>query len=348
MTTGVRLGYGLVTCQTHPDRPEDWTALYAEALDLAAAAEDEGLDSVWVSEHHFVDDGHLPSLLPLLAGMAARTRRVLLGTGVLLVPLHDPLRLLEDAAVVDRISAGRLVLGLGLGWRDEEFEGFGRTTRERVRRLTDLMALARDAWEGHPVEVQGGRARPWVTPTPHRAGGPPLLVGALEEPAVRRAGRIADGLMATEVTPEELAVQVGWARAEHVGAGRTDPFEVLVHLPVLAHPDGPSFADVAEQLRYPGWKYEDMAEARTMTGPLRRPGPATAEELERLERTSLVGTPAAVADRVRAYADAAGGSLHFVARSYLPGLGPQGRREALAGLGEVARLLAGDTARRPA
>jgi hypothetical protein len=81
----ISLGYGLVTCQRHPDHDEGWTPLYAEALELAATAEEVGLDSIWVSEHHFVDDGHLPSLLVLLGAMAARTR-VTLGTALLLAP----------------------------------------------------------------------------------------------------------------------------------------------------------------------------------------------------------------------------------------------------------------------
>ena len=333
----VEIGYGLISCQLHPDRPESWQDLYAEAVELAVEVEQAGLDSVWVSEHHFVDDGHLPSLLPLLAAFAARTSRIRLGTALLLAPLYDPLRLAEDAAVVDLLSGGRLVLGLGLGWRDEEFDAWDVPMSARARRLTELVDLARTAWSGGPVTA--GTARPRVTPLPASPGGPPLWIGALAEPAIRRAGRVADGFMATEVTPDELREQVAWVNEARAAEGRSGPFTVSLHLPTLCLPGGVSWADAADALSYPGWKYEDMAEDRGAAGPLRRPEGMTEEEADRLRATSLVGTPHEVADQVRAYVDAAGGSLHFIARSYLTAIGPQARRDALAGLAQVRSLV---------
>ena len=337
----ISLGYGLVTCQRHPDHDEGWTPLYAEALELAATAEEVGLDSIWVSEHHFVDDGHLPSLLVLLGAMAARTTRVTLGTALLLAPLHEPLRVVEDAAVVDQLSAGRLVLGLGLGWRDEEFEALGVPVGERVRRTRALVDIARAAWSGEPVVVRDGIAEPWVTPAPSRPGGPPLWIGALAEPAIRRAGRIADGLIACEVTPEELAVQVGWAREERERHGVETPLQIALHLPALVRAEGVDFAEAADHLRWADWKYGDMAEARTMSGPLNRLEPVDADYLERLRRTTIVGTPREAAERIREYAEAAGGDLHMIARSYLPSLVPDERAAALRALGSVRELLVG-------
>lgn len=317
------IGFGLITCQRFPGDDRSDTQLYAEALELAAEADRLGLDSVWVSEHHFVDDGYLPSLLPMCAAIAARTERIQIGTALLLAPLHEPVRLAEDAAVVDLIAGGRLTLGLGLGWREEEFEGLGIAVNDRVRRLVDAIATMRQAWSGDAV--RGGYLVTYpglaVRPKPHQPGGPKLWIGALSEPAIRRSGRIADGFMATEVTPDQFAQQVAWAE-EELGrrTDRPSPFTVSLHVPTFVW-DGPDAFDlVRDHARYVDWKYEDMSEARGRTGDGQAPPLITPQEVARLRSSVLFGTPDEVAARIDDYRRHAGPEFHFIARLYFPGL----------------------------
>jgi probable F420-dependent oxidoreductase len=334
---GMKLGFGLITCQRFPGDPRSYEELYAEALELASLAEDLGFDSVWVSEHHFVDDGYLPALMPMCAAIAARTSRAEIGTGLLLAPLHDPLRLAEDAAVADLISRGRLILGLGVGWREEEFEALGVPMEERGARMERAIEVLRGAWSGELVDGAGVA----VTPTPARAGGPPIWIGAIAERAVRRAGRMADGFMATDVTTDELARQVTWARDERERSGR-DPADlsVSIHAPTFAWNGPDAWERVAPFVRYVSWKYDDMEFARARTGPPPAPPPPTPEEEAALRASTLVGRPEEVAERIRAFDRAAGGSLHFVARLYYPGMDPGTQREAMRLFAdEVAPLL---------
>lgn len=328
----VAFGFGLITCQRYPGDARTDVEIYADALDLAAEAERLGFDSVWTSEHHFVDDGYLPSLLPMSAAIAARTQRVAVGTALLLAPMHDPIRVAEDAAVVDLLSGGRLILGLGLGWREEEFDGLGISISERAARLEDAIAVYRQAWRGELV-TGGERLRypnvP-VRPLPASPDGPPIWVGGFAEPAIRRAGRLGDGFLATEVTPSLLAERVAVARDAHAAAGRGGDLRISVYMPTFAWRGGDAWERVRDHHRYVTWKYEDMEHARGRAGAPALPPPFGPGEEEALREQILVGRPEDVADQIGALRDAAGGDLHYIARLYWPGMDPAVQREAMA------------------
>ncbi len=167
--------------------------LYAQTIEQIVYAEQLGFDSVWISEHHFVDDGYCPSVLAVAAHVAARTTRVRIGTSVLLLPFHDPLRVAEDANTVDVLSGGRLDLGIGLGYRAEEFEAFGFSRRQRPSRFEENLAILRRALAGEPF-THNGRYRRIERPiavTPRGVQQPavPIWCAASSLPAAGRAAR---------------------------------------------------------------------------------------------------------------------------------------------------------------
>ncbi|MEU6737186.1 LLM class flavin-dependent oxidoreductase [Streptomyces physcomitrii] len=169
---------------------QPWRAVYEETLEMAAGAEDLGFESVWLSEHHLTDDGYLPSLLPALTAIAARTSRIRLGTAMLLASLVHPLRLAEDAAVADLLSGGRLELGLAPGYRDKEFEALGVARAQRGARTEETVQILRRAWTGEPFSFEGEHFRVddvVVTPVPEQA--PPVWIGGGSRAAALRAGR---------------------------------------------------------------------------------------------------------------------------------------------------------------
>ena len=163
--------------------------LYAAALDQVQWADGLGFDLVGLGEHHASPDGYNPSPLVLASAMGARTRRIGLRTSVLLAPLYDPIKLAEDAAVTQLATGGRLLLGIGGGYRPAEFESFGKRLEDRWRAIGETIELLRLAWTGEPFEWQGRRCL--VTPRPEPV--PPILLGGGSAAAARRAAHIADG-----------------------------------------------------------------------------------------------------------------------------------------------------------
>jgi alkanesulfonate monooxygenase SsuD/methylene tetrahydromethanopterin reductase-like flavin-dependent oxidoreductase (luciferase family) len=333
LSAGITFGLGMISAQHDPRDPRTDAGIYADLLDLCAAAEAAGLDAVWLSEHHFVDDGYMPSLLPTAAAIAARTTRIAVATGVIVAPLHDPIRLAEDAATVDLISGGRLVLGLGAGYRDEEFAGLGRPKEGLGLALDATIDVLREGWAGRPVRL--GERPVLVTPRPVTAGGPPIWIGARTAAGLRRTARRADGLLAARVDPGAFGAQVGRLDDELAALGRPrEQVAVGVHCPVFAWATAADAWRLVEpHLHYSEWKYADMVAqpyAARADGPS-GPPELTAATRDRLRVGALVGTVAEVADGIAAYAPAAGGHpFHFIARLYWPGMDPALMRQALA------------------
>ncbi len=193
--------------------------LYRQTLEQIVWAETVGFDSVWLTEHHFCDDGYTPSPLVIAAAIGERTRRLRIGTNLLLLPLADPVRLAEDAATVSILTGGRFDLGVGLGYRALEFDYFGRKLNHRPSLMEEGIDIIRQAWSGNPVSIDGKRYRidglP-VRPVPEHP--PRLLMGGMAAPAIARAARLGDGFLSTGGIGHDLYINAlgeqGKERAE--------------------------------------------------------------------------------------------------------------------------------------
>ena len=209
-----------------PQWRRPWTEFYDELLEEIQYAEALGYDHVWITEHHFIDDGYTPSVLPIAAAIARLTSRIRIGTWVLLLPLHNAVRVAEDAATVDILSHGRFDLGVGLGYRVEEFDGFGVDRRQRGAIMDESLEIITRTLAGESVTLEGRHYQVKdvrVTPPPVQQPFP-LWVGARSAAAARRAARFRANLMIVADRP----VYDAWAEALREQGDDPADFDVLL------------------------------------------------------------------------------------------------------------------------
>ncbi len=191
-----------------PPSTTSFEVLYEMSLEQIAWAESLGFDSVWLTEHHFCADGYTPSPLVIAAAIAQRTRTMRIGTNLMLLPLADPVRLAEDAAAVSILSNGRFDLGVGLGYRQLEFDYFGRKLNHRPSLMEEGVDILRQAWSGQPISIAGKRFRiDGLTVGPVPATPPRVFMGGMAEPAIARAARIGDGFLSTGGIGHDVYIQ---------------------------------------------------------------------------------------------------------------------------------------------
>ena len=274
---------------------------YANVLGLAEAAEAGGLSTLWVAEHHFQPGGVCPSPPVLLAACGERTRRLRLGVLVSVLPFHRPIELAEQYAMVDRLTGGRLNLGVGSGYIPLEFEGFGVDAASKRdlfdRNLETLLAALR----GAEVRSDGALAQPVrLNVLPVQRPHPPLWIAVQRREAIpfvaRRGASLALVPYATVANPEELGAEIREFRS-HLPKGSTAEVAVAVHVYAGAHPD---WARVALQ------HYLDARLATQSSfyqEKVRRdPRHANATSIES-SGFAVFGPAADVARRLRAFAD---------------------------------------------
>ena len=250
-----------------PDGGAPPAELYQAALDMAAWGEEHGCLSVAVSEHHASPDGYLPAPLVLAAAIAGRTKRLPIQVAALLLPLHDPIDLAEQMAVLDLVSGGRVSYVLAVGYRPEEYAAFDRDFAARGRRMDACLEALQRAFTGEPFWYEGRTLR--VLPRPATPGGPPLLLGGGSPAAARRAARFGLGMLTQGGTPglAELYREECARHGRAPGAFIDPPPDLVTSAFVAEDPDaawarlGPYLLHDAHM--YASWLQEGAAVSRS-------------------------------------------------------------------------------------
>jgi len=292
---------------------------YQDALEEVVRAEELGFASVWMEEHHSVVNHYWPSPLPVLAGFATRTSKMLLGTDILVAPFYHPVRLAEDGALLDIMSNGRFVLGAAIGYKPDEFALYGAELEKRGARFEEQLAIIKGLWTDGAVSFKGryyqveGRLEPRPVAKPH----PPIWIGGWGDITLRRAATLADNWVPgpTADLPRLLAGKKRFLE-NRAAAGRTaPPAEWPVTRDVI-------IADTDREARELAERHIMVSYRKEYAGGWKHPfiDASIATDLDRLmQNRFLIGGPdqvrKALEPFVRDY-----GLTHLICRLFFPGM----------------------------
>lgn len=322
---------------------DDPARRFAETLEQARLIRSLGFDSIWGGEHHVTPGFHYFPLLPMLQRLAAEVTGLEIGTNLVLLPLHNPVEIAEVGAFLDVLTGGRFLLGVGLGYRPEEFAIFGVPMGERVSRLTEGVEIIRRLWTEDKVTHRG---RHWafenvtIRPRPVQSPRPPILVGSQVPAGIARAARIADGWLVVPLPRvDEFAAQAGAFAAARADAGLSPSPHVCRLLEVVCAPDEETAIRRAapylleKYAAYFSWGLEGVS--------LDPKAPPEAQLRGLAANRFAIGSAAQVADAL--VAQHAAGATHLTMRVSWPGM-PQA--DVLAGIELLGRRVLPEVRRR--
>ncbi len=292
---------------------------YTEALEEVTKAEELGFDSVWMEEHHSVTNHYWPSPLVVLAGFATRTSRLTLGTDILVAAFHNPVRLAEDAAVLDVMSSGRFTLGIAIGYKPDEFSLYGVELEKRGARFEEQLAIIKGLWTQERISFKGayytvdGRLEPKPVTKPH----PPMWIGGWGDITLRRAATLADNWIPGP-TADLKRLLAGKKRFldNRRAAGRSQP---ITEWPLTRDL---IIADTDRKARELAEAHIMIAYRREYAGGWRHPfiDASIATDLDRLmEDRFIIGGPDQCVRKIRRFVEEYG-MTHLICRIFFPGM----------------------------
>ena len=325
----MRFGIGMYSAQKPPGSRRSHRELYEDMLRQARLADAAGLDSFWIAEHHFAEDGYSAAVIPVCAAVLGATQRLIAGTSVAIASFYNPVRLAEDAIAADLLSGGRFVLGLGTGYRPEEFAGMGIEPNTDEARLDEIAEILEKAFTGQRFSHRGRFYEVpelTVTPAPFTAGGPPIMLagdGVVDRDAVRAAQRGKRYMIDPSLPLSEVSRLVALYDAAYQG-------EAAIELPLFNYGFVSDDADPWEEMRE-GFTYLRQTYDRWAN--------RTVREVRREDHRLILGNSEQVAEQVLEYRRMFGDRLHFVMRLDYPGQDPARSDRAVERWADVADMV---------
>jgi len=316
--------------------------VYRDELALIQYAEELGYDTIWLTEHHFSDDGYSPSIITLAAAIAARTERVRIGFNLLLLPLHNAVAVAEDIATLDVLSNGRIDVGIGQGYARHEFAGFGVDPADRLGRFREGIDVLHGLWTNDTFSYEGKHYRvdsARLMPKPVQQPAPPLWIGATSIPGVRRAGRLGANMLG--LANRRLQAEYEQARVE-AGFDLDDAKVLQLHWAYTADTDKQAWDEAAPHFQhllsvYAGW----LASADDENNRMQQAMVPSVEQLKDAKKAFIqpvFGSAQTVAEGIRA--SMATVRTTHLAFGVLPGMDPARTRRHMERVArEVAPLL---------
>ena len=323
----------LMPFRNPPQWHRPFPQFYAEQLSQVRLAEALGYDTIWLTEHHFCEDGYSPSLLPIASAIATVTSRIRIGTNILLLPLHNAVRVAEDAATIDIISNGRFDLGVGRGFVLSEYEGYGISRKERTSRLEEGLEVIRGLWtaesfsfEGRHYHLNNARLAPMSVQRPH----PPIWIGSHGSKTLDMAAKTGYHFLGTG----DPAVQNVYDAALHRHGRSAESYNAChgcwVH---VADTYEKAWDNAQDHMHYMLMGYAKWhAEAGDLTEDQQPPKMPTAADLRNVKDstfgTFLIGTPQQVTELIKEMRERVR-TTHLAMCMHLPGLEPAKSRRSL-------------------
>ncbi|MDP6183052.1 MAG: LLM class flavin-dependent oxidoreductase [Gammaproteobacteria bacterium] len=334
------LNFGLLLAFRNPPQwRRPWADIYEEHLLQAKVAEDLGYDEIWLTEHHFWEDGWCPALLTTAAAIAARTATIRIGTFVVLLPLgKHPINVVEEATVVDIISNGRLDLGMGLGYRVPEFQGYGIPRENRAQLMDEGLEIIQRAWTEETFSFKGeyyDLKNVHLEPTPVQDPHPPIWTAVMGRKAARRAARFGFHVAGTggenlqRMYDEELAknnrnpadFNISQLRLAYIAPTRDQAWEDAQD---HAHYMMQTYDTWLKEAGDAKWFQETMSVSNM-------PPPEKLRDTEGLsffEAPLMIGTPDDIIEEIERY-DAASRVTHLVLWMQLAGMDPRKTEQSM-------------------